>query len=123
MWSVPYFLVWNENWDDAAIDAAAMCIPGVPAGITKLRKVSPNVKKVLDAIEENNYKFKSNPNKVETKQEVNGTIDFGDGTSVNVRVESHPLKQNGPDVRHANVEVTRKAKNKNKVIRNKHITD
>jgi RHS repeat-associated protein len=31
--------VWNGNWDDAAFDAAAMCLPGVPAGATKLIKL------------------------------------------------------------------------------------
>lgn len=31
--------IWNGNWEDAAWDAAAMCVPGVPAGITKLRKI------------------------------------------------------------------------------------
>ena len=33
--------LWNGNWGDAAADEAAMCIPGVPAGITKLRKLGP----------------------------------------------------------------------------------
>ncbi len=32
--------VWNGNWGDAAVDAVAMCIPGIPAGITKLREVT-----------------------------------------------------------------------------------
>jgi hypothetical protein len=29
--------LWNKNWDDAAWDAAAVCIPGVPAGLTKIK--------------------------------------------------------------------------------------
>lgn len=28
--------IWNGTWEDAAWDAAAMCIPGVPAGMTKI---------------------------------------------------------------------------------------
>lgn len=38
--------IWQGNWQDAAVDAAAMCVPGVPAGITKLRKLGP----VRDAV-------------------------------------------------------------------------
>lgn len=87
------------------------------------KEVSPNVKKVLDAINQNGYKVKINPKNPATKQEVNATIDFDDSTKVNLRVESHPLKHNGPNVKHANVEVTRQIKNKNKVISNKHIVD
>lgn len=63
------------------------------------------------------------PKNPATKQEGNATIDFGDKTKVNLRVESHPLKQGGQDVKHANVEVTKEVKNKNKVISNKHIID
>ncbi len=57
------------------------------------------------------------------QQEGNVTIDFGDKTKVNLRVETHALRQNGPDVRHANVEVTNQIKNRNKVISNTHIVD
>ena len=71
------------------------------------KATSPNVKKVLDGIEQNGFKVKVNPRNPATKQEGNVTIDFGDKTKVNLRVETHPLKQNGPGVRHANVEVTR----------------
>lgn len=31
--------IWKGNWEDAAWDAAAMCIPGVPAGMTKLKNL------------------------------------------------------------------------------------
>lgn len=47
-----------------------------------------------------------------TFQEANATIDFGNKTKVNLRVETNPLKPNGPDVRHANVEVIQKVRNK-----------
>lgn len=85
------------------------------------KQKNPNIKKVLDGIEENGFNVKVNPRNPATKQEGNVTIDFGDKTKVNLRVETHSLKQNGPSVRHANVEVTRQVKNKNKVISNKHI--
>ncbi len=102
----------SGNLDAAA--GAARTNPGANSG-------SQNVKKVLDAIKEGGFKVKINPKNPATKQEGNATVDFGNGTKVNLRVESHPLKQNGKDVRHANVEVTRQVKNKNKVISNKHI--
>ncbi len=102
--------------------ALASEIP-VLKGLRVVKGASPNVKNVLDGIEQNGFKVKINPKNPATKQEVNATIDFGDKTKVNLRVESHPLKQGGPDVRHANIEVTRQIKNKNKVIRNDHIVD
>jgi len=92
-------------------------------GAVKSPAQSPKVKKVLDGIKQNNFKVTINKKNPATKQEGNATIDFGDKTKVNLRVESHPLKQNGPDVRHANVETTKQFKNKNKVTSNKHITD
>jgi hypothetical protein len=46
------------------------------------------------------------------------------GTRVNVRVETHPLKPNGPPVRHANVEVVEPGpKNRPRVVENKHIEE
>ncbi|MEO5371598.1 MAG: hypothetical protein H7833_16130 [Magnetococcus sp. DMHC-1] len=35
--------VWSGNWVDAAADTAAMCVPFVPAGMTKLNKLGPIV--------------------------------------------------------------------------------
>ncbi len=81
------------------------------------------VDEIIDSIEKNNYKVKINPKNKATKQEGNVTIDFGDKTKVNLRVETHPLKQNGPPTKHGNVEIIRQVKNKNKIISNKHITD
>jgi RHS repeat-associated protein len=78
---------------------------------------------VLEGIEENGFGVNINENKPETQQEGNATIDFNDGTKVNIRVETHPLKQGGENVRHANVEQTKKVKNKNKVTEKKHIKD
>ncbi|MEM9103843.1 MAG: polymorphic toxin-type HINT domain-containing protein, partial [Pseudomonadota bacterium] len=92
-------------------------------GDSVTKSANPKVKEVLDSIDANGFKVKINPKNPATKQEVNATIDFGDKTKVNLRVETHPLKQNGPDVRHANVEVTRQVKNKNRVTRNDHIVD
>ena len=81
------------------------------------------VQDVMDAIKQNDVKVKVNPRNQATKQEGNVTLDFGDGTKANLRVETHPLSQNGPPIRHGNVEVTKQVKNKNKVIKNTHITD
>jgi hypothetical protein len=44
---------------------------------------------------------KSNDLKPETAQEGNITLDMGDGISVNIPVETHPLKKCGNPVRHA----------------------
>ena len=84
---------------------------------------SKKVQDVMDAVKQNDVKVKVNPRNQATKQEGNVTLDFGDGTKANLRVETHPLSQNGPPIRHGNVEVTKQVKNKNKVIKNTHITD
>ena len=31
--------IWHQQWDDLAWDTAAMCIPGVPAGVTKVKNL------------------------------------------------------------------------------------
>lgn len=54
----------------------------------------------------------------------NVTLNLGEGTNVNLRVETHPLETGGPPVRHANVEVTqRNARGQNKVKENTHTVD
>ena len=119
-----------------AADTVLAVIPYVPAGVglirggdkalesaTAAKGTSNKVQDVMDAINQNDVKVKVNPRNQATKQEGNVTLDFGDGTKANLRVETHPLSQNGLPIRHGNVEVTKQVKNKNKVIKNTHITD
>jgi RHS repeat-associated protein len=89
----------------------------VGAGANKL---SPKVQSIMNEIDKQGIKVTVNPKKPETAQEGNVTLHSGK-TQVNLRVETHPLKPGGPPVRHANVEVTQRIKNKNKVIENRHI--
>ena len=95
-------------------------------GAQKRRKggaKSPAVAKAMELIEGSGAKVKVNPKNTGLKQEGNVTLDFGGGSRVNVRVETHPLKSGGPPTRHANVEVVDKVNGKNVVRRNDHITD
>jgi RHS repeat-associated protein len=82
--------------------------------------LSPKVQSIVQEIKSQNITVTVNPRNAQTAQEGNVTLQSGN-TSVNLRVETHPLKTNGPPVRHANVEVTKRVKNKNKVIENTHI--
>jgi RHS repeat-associated protein len=82
--------------------------------------LTPKVQSIMNEIDKQGIKVTVNPKKPATSQESNVTLHSGN-TQVNLRVETHPLKPNGPPVRHANVEVTQKVKNKNIVIDNKHI--
>jgi hypothetical protein len=82
---------------------------------------NPAVQKGIDLIEESGADVKLNPKNSNLKQEGNVTLDFGEGSRVNVRVETHPIPgSKGIPKRHANIEVVEKVKNKNVVRQNIH---
>jgi hypothetical protein len=88
----------------------------------------PKVDNILKDLKENgilnNPNSKPNSLKPETLQEGNVTLDFGGGRSVNIRIETHPLKPGGDPVRHANVQEFRQTpRGNNKSISNDHITE
>ncbi|WP_156820136.1 hypothetical protein [Synechococcus sp. PCC 7336] len=79
--------------------------------------------RIQEGVENGDFTVKSNPLNPDTLQESNLTIDFGDGTGVNLRTETHPLQPGGSPTRHTNVEVTRRTpRGRNRVIENIHIT-
>lgn len=66
---------------------------------------------------------KVNPRNAATAQEGNVTLSLGADVSVNIRIETHPLKPKGPPVRHANVDVIRRVRGKKKVVSKTHIVE
>ena len=104
--------------------------PGVMMAETKgttvvagqVAQISPKVQSIVTEIKNANIQVTLNPRNAATAQEGNVTLASGN-KQANLRVETHPMKQNGPPVRHVNVEVTKKVKNKNKVVSNTHITE
>lgn len=84
---------------------------------------SPEVQKALRMIKDSGAKVQQNPKNPALKQEGNVTLDYGSGSRVNVRVETHPLSKDGPPKRHANVEVVETVKNKSRVKKNVHIEE
>ena len=81
-----------------------------------------NVDKVIDTIDKGGFEVKANPKKPNQEGNVTITNPKEPGKSVNVRVETHPLKPNGQPERHANVETVTKANGK-KQVKNTHITE
>ena len=79
---------------------------------------------IREGVESGDFTVKPNPLNSETLQENNVSIDFGDGSGVNLRTETHPLERGGEPVRHTNVEITRKTRSgRNRVTKNIHITE
>ena len=78
--------------------------------------------KAIDMLDDLDADVKLKANPKTATQEGNITIQFDDTTKINLRVETHPLKKNGPPVRHGNVETITKKANKT-TKRNVHITD
>jgi Pretoxin HINT domain len=88
----------------------------------------PKVDNILNDLKDNgilnNPKSKANALKPETLQEGNVTLDLGDGRTVNIRVETHPLTPGGEPVRHANVQEFKPGyRGKNQSVSNEHITE
>jgi RHS repeat-associated protein len=125
--SVP---TWQEGFNDRG--AGISNPPGYPSRsndpFNHFLQTTPKVENILQDIKDNgilnNPKSKPNTLKPETQQEGNVTLDFGGGKTVNIRVETHPLKPGGDPVRHANVQEFRQTpRGKNKSISNDHITE
>ncbi|NOT63483.1 MAG: RHS repeat-associated core domain-containing protein [Acidobacteria bacterium] len=83
-------------------------------------KVQSIVQAIGQEVKAGNMAVKVNPKNAATSQEANVTLQSGN-QQVNLRTETHPLKPNGPPVRHVNVQVTKKVKNKNVEQENTHI--
>ena len=83
------------------------------AGAVAKNWILPEVEKVVEAIKSIGAKVKVHP----TKAGKGAAIDFGDGTVVDIRVETHPLSPGGPPKLHGNVETFQHGKQKS----NKHI--
>ncbi len=89
--------------------------------LSKLFRRKPSkVDNLLTQIEQSGAKVKLNPKTA--SQEGNVTLDFGKEGRINIRVETHPLEQNGPLVRHGNVDVIKQVGGKN-TVRKIHITE
>ena len=87
--------------------AAASFVGGGAAEVTNGLSEAANigkVEKVIQGIEELGADEKINTKNPATLQEGNATINFGEGTSTNIRIETHPLTPGGDPIRHGNVE-------------------
>ena len=96
---------------------------GKIANVNKVEKISPNVQKVLDKINEikkDGGSVKMNPLDVKNKQELNMTVKASDGSKLDMRIETHEIPKNlgGNGTipqRHMNVDVFNSNGNKMKL--------
>jgi len=89
-------------------------------GVADVSGATTKAGKLIQEIRQSGAEVKLNPKSA--TQEGNVTIDFKNGQSVNLRVETHPLQRNGPPIRHANVEIVTQ-KGLKKTVENEHIVD
>jgi RHS repeat-associated protein len=79
---------------------------------------------IVEQIDKGGFKVQQNPKTGTQEGNISISHPSQPGARVNVRVETHPLKPNGPPVRHANVEVVKPGpKNRPRVVENKHIEE
>ena len=106
----------------AAIAKGVKALGGAATGESRLAAPTSRVQTIFDTIQKEGIQVNINPKSAATAQEGNVTLSAGGNTRVNIRVETHPLKPNGPPVRHANVEVIRTVRGKHRKVENTHIT-
>jgi hypothetical protein len=81
-----------------------------------------NVNNIVETVRKQGIGVKVNPRNAATAQEGNVTLSIGGDISVNIRIETYPLKGSAVPVRHANVDIYRTVRGKKTVVSKTHIT-